>query len=484
MERRRYCATLARGSGTTTLAHHPKRPARRGRRFSLAVILTSWALSPAPLGAHAAVSAEEAEQLKTSLTPVGAERAGNAARTIPPWTGGETDPAPGYVPGEARPDPFKDERPLFSITAANFQQYADRLPDGQKALFAKYPDYRMDIYPTHRTAALPRAVYDNIFANATRARAADEGIAYGVTGAAGGIPFPIPKNGAEVIWNHLLAYWGPAREDNIRNYVVSSDGTLELSNQYHEIVDFPYYYPGATPDSFGDYYFLRREVSDGPPGLAGRGYLVWAASNIARHPVQAWQYLPRERRVRKSPLLSYDTPTPDGGGIESFDDYYIFSGSPDRYDFKLLGKREMYIPYNNNRFHATPIAEIAGPRHANPATLRYELHRVWVVDATLAEGKHHLAPHRRFYVDEDSWFAVYADAWDADGRLWKFSHGTMYGVPDLPAVVLGSELIYDLQEGGYVFAFAFNTERDPFKPTAPHSAHDFSPDTLAAEGVR
>jgi hypothetical protein len=459
----------------------------RGWRIACTMALASGALTSGLLSAaqsRAAVSAQEAEQLKSTLTPTGADRAGNKDGSIPAWTGGVTTPAPGYKAGDPRPDPFAQEKPLFSINAANYKDYADRLPEGQKALFEKYPDYRMDIYPAHRTAAAPQRVYDNIFANATRAKAADDGIAYGVTGAVGGIPFPIPKNGTEAVWNHLLAFWGPAREDNIRNYVVSSDGTLELSNQFHELVDFPYYYPDATPDSYGDYYFLRKELSDGPPGLAGRGYLLWQTNNISRHPIQAWQYLPRERRVRKSPLLSYDTPTPDGAGIESFDDYYIFSGSPDRYDFKLLGKREMYVPYNNNRFHAAPIADIAGPQHANPATLRYELHRVWVVDGTLAAGKHHLVPHRRLYLDEDSWFAVYSDQWDADGRLWKFSHGTMYLVPDLPAVVLASEFIYDLQAGGYVFAFAFNNERDPFKLSAPHSAHDFAAETLATEAVR
>jgi hypothetical protein len=453
----------------------------RGWRFALALMLSTALLLPS---SRAAVSPQEAEQLKSTLTPTGAERAGNKDGSIPAWTGGVTTPAPGYKPGEARPDPFKDERPLFSITAANYKDYADKLPEGQKALFEKYPDYRMDIYSSHRTAALPQRIYDNIFANATRAQAAPDGIAYGVTGAVGGIPFPIPKNGTEAVWNHLLAFWGPAREDNIRNYVVSSDGTVELSNQFHELVDFPYYYPDATPESFGDYYFLRRELSDEPPGLAGRGYLLWEANNVATHPVQAWQYLPRERRVRKSPLLSYDTPTPDGGGIESFDDYYIFSGSPDRYDFKLLGKREMYVPYNNNRFHATPIADITGRQHANPDTLRYELHRVWVVDGTLAPDKHHLVPHRRLYLDEDSWFAVYSDQWDADGHLWKFSHGTMYLVPDLPAIVLASEFIYDLEAGAYVFAFAFNNEREPYKLVPPHSAHDFAPETLATEGVR
>jgi hypothetical protein len=433
---------------------------------------------------QAAVLPEVAARLQSVLTPVGAERAGNADGSIPAWTGGYSAVPPGYAPGAVRADPFPEEKPLFSITTANVKDYAARLPEGQKALFARFPDYRMDVYPTHRTAAAPASVYASILANATRARAAPEGIAYGVAGAVGGIPFPVPQNGFEVVWNHLLAFWGIAREDHMRTYFMASDGTLELTNGYSEIVDFPYYYPNATVESFGKYYFKRREISDGPPSLAGRAYLRWEPIDSARDGAEAWQYLPRERRVRRSPALSYDTPTPDGAGIESFDDYYLFSGSPDRYEFQLIGKEEMYIPYNNNRFQMTSASRVAGPRHANPDTLRYERHRVWVVDGRLAAGKHHLAPHRRLYIDEDTWFVVYCDAWDADGRLWKFSHATMYLVPDLPAVVPASQFIYDLQGGGYVLAFVFNDETVQYKPTPPHRESDFSPETLAAEGVR
>lgn len=430
------------------------------------------------------MSPDQAENLKSSLTPLGAERAGNADGSIPAWSGGYTAVPPDYVEGTVRPNPFDGEKPLFSITAANLEEYRDKLPDGQKALFAEYPDYRMDVYPSHRTAAAPPAVYRNVFANATRARPAPQGIAYGVDGAVGGIPFPIPQNGFEVVWNHLLAFWGIARQDHVRTYFIPPGGTPEVTNAYTETIDFPYYYPDATSPSFGRYYFKRKEISDGPPALAGRAYLLWQPINSAQDHVEAWQYLPREHRVRRTPLLSYDTPTPDGAGIQSYDDYYMFSGSPDRYDFQLLGKREMYIPYNNNRLYTLPVAQVSGPQHANPDSLRYELHRVWVVEGRLAKGQHHLAPRRRFYVDEDTWFIVYCDAWDAEGHLWKFSHGTMYLVPDLPAVVLGSQFTYDLQDGGYVFSLVFNDEEAQFRLTPRHKDSDFSPETLAAEGAR
>lgn len=459
---------------------------RTGRPFVNLVRIFLFALTACgavALDAEAGVAPDAASQLKSTLTPVGAERAGNADGSIPPWTGGyQTAPAH-YVEGNNRPDPFAGEKPLFSITAANVGDYRDKLPDGQKALFATFPDYRMDVFPSHRTAAAPAAVYADIFANATRARAAPEGIAYGVEGAVGGVPFPIPQNGFEIVWNHLLAFWGVARRDHVRTFAVSPGSAPEITNAYTETIDFPYYHPGATPNSFGRYYFKRKEISDGPPALAGRAYLLWQPIDGARDHAQAWQYQPREHRVRRSPLLSYDTPTPDGAGIQSFDDYYMFSGGLDRYDFRLLGKQEMYIPYNNNRLYGLPVALVAGPRHANPDSLRYELHRVWVVEGRVAAGKRHLAARRRFYVDEDTWFIVYADAWDADGHLWKFSHGTMYLVPELPSVVLGSQFIYDLQGGGYVFSLAFNDERQQFKLIDPPSDSEFSPETLAAEGA-
>ena len=415
---------------------------------------------------------------------MGSERAGNANGTIPAWTGGYTSPVAGYQQGMPRSDPFPDERPLFSISRTNLSGFVNQLPEGAKALFAKYPGYRMDIYPSHRTAAAPQWVYENIFRNATQAHAAPAGIAYGVEGAAGGIPFPIPKNGYEVVWNHLLAFWGPAREAHLSTYVVSSDGTLQLATAYREIADFPYYYRNATPESLGGYYFKTLHLEDGPPLKVGEGYLAWQPLDTQRSKFAAWRILPGEHRVRKGPSLSYDTPDPDASGYENLDEYYVFFGGLDRYDFKLLGKREMYIPYNNNRFYTRPVREVAGPRHANPDDLRYELHRVWVVEGTLANGQHHVVPRRRLYIDEDTWFAVYSDSWDEDGQLWKFGQGTMYLVPDLPAVILGSQFVYDLLLGGYVYGFAFNDEPVQYKITPPHSESSLTPASLAAQSVR
>jgi hypothetical protein len=448
-------------------------------------IRSVWAallLAAIGVQARAAVTPQEAGQLKSALTPMGAERAGNKDGTIPAWTGGYTTAGSAGRGSALRPDPFAAEKPLFAITPTNFEKYADKLPEGAKILFRKYPDYRMDIYPTHRTAAFPASVYDSVFRNATRAHAAPEGIAYGVEGAAGGIPFPIPKDGFEVVWNHLLAYWGPARELHVNTYVISPDGTSQLSAGYNEVADFPYYYPGATPASYGGYYFKTRQIADAPPASVGQGYIDWQPIDTARYKFAAWRLVPGERRVRRGPSLSYDVPDSNASGFENLDEYYIFFGGPDRYQFKLLGKKEMYVPYNNNRFYSRPAAEVLGAKHANPDDLRYELHRVWVVEGTLAPGKHHVAPRRRLYFDEDSWLAMYSDSWDENGKLWKFAHATTYLMPDVPALILGSQFVYDFDLGGYVFGFSFN--QSGYKITPPHPASMFSPEALAAQAVR
>lgn len=434
--------------------------------------------------AAADVSDQDAAALKSRLTPVGAERTGNAAGTIPAWTGGYTTIARGYQDGMPRPDPFASDKPLFSITSRNFRDHADRLPDGAKHLFEKYTDYRMDVYPSRRTAAMPDWVYDAVFRNATHAHAAPEGIVYGVEGAAGGIPFPIPANGNEAMWNHLLAFWGTAREVRVSTYVVSADGTVEKTKTYNEMADFPYYARDATPDSFGGYYFKTLHTAAAPPADVGEAYLNWQPINTKRYPFAAWRLLPGEHRVRQAPSISYDVPDPDSDGFVSMDEYYLFFGGLDHYDFKLLGKKEMLVPYNNNRLYTRPVGEILGRAHANPDDLRYELHRVWVVDGTLAKGRHDIVARRRLYLDEDTWFAVYSDSWDEQGTLWKFGQGTMYLMPDVPAVILGSQFDYDFELGGYVYGFAFNGEPTAYKVTAPHSATLFTPESLSARSVR
>ncbi len=211
-------------------------------------VLTSLAVSASPAFA---ATAEEAAQLGKNLTPMGAEKAGNADGTIPAWDGGYTKVDPAYKQGGKRLDPFAAEKPLFSITAQNMAQYADKLSDGTKAMFAKYPEtYRVDVYPTHRTAAAPQWVYDNVAKNAVNATLVDSSAGRIPQGAYGGVPFPIPKDGTEAIWNHILNWRGTSVSMHFLHYLMTADGTQVMTTDGKAIQEMPYYYPEGSAEKF------------------------------------------------------------------------------------------------------------------------------------------------------------------------------------------------------------------------------------------
>ena len=158
--------------------------------------------------AFAAVTAEEAKQLGTTLTEFGAIKAGNADGSIPAYTGGLTKAPAGFKPDSGFwVDPFKDEKPVLRIDGKNMAQHAALLSEGQKQLLSKYPTYYLNVYPTHRTAAYPKNVLDATVRNATSCKTTKEGLAIDRT-CRGGLPFAIPKNGYEVMWNQILRYQG------------------------------------------------------------------------------------------------------------------------------------------------------------------------------------------------------------------------------------------------------------------------------------
>ena len=432
--------------------------------------------------ALAAVPADEAAKLKTELTPLGAEKAGNKDGTIPAWSGGHTTPIAGDKPGGRRGDPFKDEKPLFSITAKNVDQHAGKLSEGQKAMLKKYPDsYRIDVYKTHRTAAAPQWVYDNTLKNATRAKLAGDV----VEGAYGGIPFPIPKTGAEVMWNHMLRWRGASWEFNISQYQLTADGKAVLTTDGRAEQQMPYYFQDGSAEAFAksNDFWLIRLVNAGPPIRAGEAVL--GRENLDGSKSQGWVYLTGQRRVRKLPNPCCDTPTPAAAGVMSFDEIEVWNGRFDRFDWKLVGKQEMFIPYNANRFlQPKTDAEVIAKNHFNPDHMRWELHRVWVVEAALRQGQRHQAPKSRYYCDEDTWTCVLGDRWDANGQLWKTLWAQTFVAPDLPGTVVGAMGFNDLLSGTAFVGNLYNAKaaQYPIVPRYPDSA--FTPDAMAAAGAR
>ncbi|ANB73015.1 hypothetical protein AYM40_12055 [Paraburkholderia phytofirmans OLGA172] len=454
---------------------------------SAALLMALCGLVGASQLAVGAVSADEAAKLKSTLTPFGAEKAGNKSGTIPAWDGGYTQAPPGYKSGDQLPDPFASEKPLYSITAKNVDQYADKLTDGTKALLKKYPDtFRLDVYPTHRTAAAPQWVYDNTFKNATNCKTKEGGNA--LEGCYGGIPFPVPTNGVEAMWNHRLIWAGETTSLNVANYIGTANGHLELAVKTYNKGTYPYYDKNGSVDTFkGNSQMLRVFMTD-PPFKAGEQFL---AVDSVDQPRQAWQYLTGQRRVRMAPTIGYDTPDDVNSGTNYYDEAFTFWGPLDRYDWKLIGKKEMYIPYNDNKFfeRGKKIEELLTPRHHNPDAVRWELHRVWVVEATLAPGKRHAVPKRRFYLDEDTWGAVLGDGYDANGQLWRVEMALPFIVPEGPMVLPNANFsLYNLTTGTYLASCVTDWSNPSYKyffkvlDRLPKTF--FTPEAMAGEGVR
>jgi len=435
----------------------------------------------------AAVSAEQAKQLGTTLTEFGAIKSGNEDGSIPAYTGGvETIPAD-FEPGSGHyPDPYQDEKPKLKITASNMDQYADKLSAGAKELLKRFPDFYLSVYPTHRSMGYPEWQLKNAVKNATTAKLVGKVEGDGVTGAYGGIPFPIPQNGNEVMWNFLLNNsFGTRTREVLNEYLVDGNGTKTHIVGLDATYTSPYYDPDQT-ELKGPWYRVLLTYLQVPASQAGQIVLIKNAINNAKQEDTTWIYNPGQRRVRLAPEYKYDTPSPQTGGATLFDEINGYSGRQDRFDFKLVGRKEMYIPYNNyqslygSKEYARDV--IAQPNFPNPDKVRWELHRVWEVEATLKDGARHVYKRRTFYFDEDSWQLVLSDNYDHADNLYRIGYVQTAPFYDKDKPRLGSPglTFFDLNKGAY-YTYVYSLVI-PYNDVGNMS--DYSPDAMAAAGVR
>jgi len=437
-------------------------------------------------GTFAAVSSDEAKQLGTTLTAVGAEKAGNKDGTIPEYTGGIKPPADFKAGSGFRTDPFANEKPRLVIDGKNAAQNADRLTEGTKELLKRYPTMRVDVYPTHRTVAVPQRVIDNTLKNATGAKTAEDGVA--LDNALPGYPFPIPKTGSEAIWNHLVRYQGLGYDaPRYDNWNVDSAGVPTLAVTADAWWAWPIYDPKKTGVvmAANDPYFISKLMYVGPARRNGEALLIIDAVNPLKQPRKAYQYLPGQRRVKLAPDLCCDTPNPGAAGAGTYDDISVFQGAIDRFNWKLVGKKEMYVPYSDYRLtYHKPVADITKPNHLNPDLVRWELHRVWVVEATLKPDKRHIYSKRVFYIDEDSWSAVASDQYDARGQLYRSSFAFPSYSYDVQAPFDTTFAIYDFNSGAYNITGLFGPYNGLKYMTELPKETTWSPEALAGAGVR
>ncbi len=500
-------------------------------KHRLASLCLTIGLSMVGAQAYATATAEEAAKLGNELTPVGGLKAANADGSIPEWIGGRDFPQElkdfkrddlqkivttlrgmdirsdvESALADADKNNFKGAsvtlrglidklppdlralakttedqiasaaEPIATITQANYKEHADKLSIGHQALFENYPTYKMNIYDPIRNAFFPEEIYKATKANATNAKL--EGTD-GVKGAKLGYPFPIPKSGAEVIWNHKLKFRGGAAKRFNDMAIVKPDGDFKLT-QIVEDVKFKY----ANLDEQGDIasskllaYYLQEVIA--PPRVAGQLILVHETADQTTSGRAAWIFNPGLGRVNRAPDVGYDNPSPGTDGEQFNDQVDVFNGSLDRYDWKLVGKKEIYIPYNSYLMSAPVLkyGDMLRPLHLNQSLTRYELHRVWVVEANLKAGLRHQFKKRVFYLDEDSWSIASVTNYDSRDQIWKIQEAHLITAPFVPTVTGIPEVMYDLQSRRY-FVTALLNEGEITDWEISYEDKEFTPASL------
>ena len=273
---------------------------------------------------------------------------------------------------------------------------------------------------------------------------------------------------------------------NATEAVVQRNGAYALVAAQQEIL-FKFYENQGNVDPADNILFYYLSFVKSPARLAGGAVLVHETLDQAKDMRQAWAYNAGQRRVRRAPNLSYDAPIAASEGIRTADSTDIYNGNPDRYDWKLIGKKEIYIPYNNYKVNHPSVSykELLQAGHINPAFTRNELHRVWVVEGTLRSGARHVYAKRRFYLDEDSWQIVLTDEYDSRGELWKVSMAYLKSYYELPAIWTVLDVYCDLQGRRYHVQNLDNEESSTidYSQKVPDDSY-FKPAALRRRGVR
>jgi predicted acetyltransferase len=413
-----------------------------------------------------------------SLTPNGAEASGNKDGSIPAWTGGLSKAPDGWKPGAAYADPFKDEKPVATITAQNADQYKDKLSPGLLGLLKKYPEtFKVPVYPTHRTFANPQSVYDATKSKAGSAKLNGLKLEYALPGT----PYPTPKTGVEAMYNHLLQYFGGYKA--CRDWLpVRANGSFYRVGFCQNKVQGQ----NMTPSNPNNLYSLVAYY-DMPSTLVGTIYLVLDPIDKSFEGRQAWIYNAGQRRVRRAPDLAYDGIEDGSEGMRTIDGYFGFQGALDRYDWKLVGKQEKYIPYNAYKLQDPKLKykDMLGKGFVKSDLMRYELHRVWVVEATLKKGASHTMAKRVFYLDEDSYSVALAESYDSRGNLWRVHHYPLFQAYDAGVMLQTTYVDSDLSNGNYIVTDATNERPQPvYQWNVKGTDADFSVDAIRRKGVR
>jgi hypothetical protein len=266
---------------------------------------------------------------------------------------------------------------------------------------------------------------------------------------------------------------------------VTAGGAYTLVKFKDEFL-FQYMNPGVTEASLNNViiYFIQETVA--PARLAGEILLVHETLDQSKENRRAWVYNPGQRRVRRAPNVAFDNPGTNSDNLRTSDQYDMYNGSPERYTWKLVGKKEMYVPYNSYKLNSNTVkySDLLKKNHINQDFARYELHRVWVVDSNLKPGTSHLYSRRTLYVDEDSWQILAVDCYDRRGQLYRVQEGHVINYYEVPNLWTTLELVMDLSNGRYLALGLQNEEPRSYDFTIKRTPADYQPNALQRRGVR
>jgi hypothetical protein len=440
------------------------------------------AVAAALLGVAAPASAKltdaEVARLGADLTPMGAEKAGNKDGTIPAWTGGLCAPPAGWTPAQGYVDPFASDKVLFTVTKANAAQYKDKLTPGTLAMLDKYPEFKMNVYQTRRTACYPQSVYDEVKTISPKL----ELQGFGIAGGRSAVPFPIPKSGMEVIYNHQQRFLGGGVDREYHSFPVRANG------DFYKIGAHEYRIFNQNLDVPQDNLLLGfLSYFTAPATLEGTVFLVHEPLDQVKQARAAWIYNAGQRRVRRAPDLAYDNINDGTEGLRTTDQFDAYNGAPDRYDWKIVGKKEVYVPYNAFKLSDKKLKykqDMIRKNTPNADLLRYELHRVWEVEANLKPGSKHVYAKRVFFIDEDTWTVLYEDAYDTRKQLWRVGIHPLIQFYDAKVPWYRSNIWHDLSNSSYLFSLLDNEVKQPWKFGEKGKWGDFQPDALRRIGTK
>jgi len=435
------------------------------------------------LNAHAKVSSREADKLGVVLTPFGSIKSGS--QRVPAWHGGLSTAPKGYMgAGQHHIDPFLSEEISFTIDSSNYIYFKKYLTAGQLAMFKAYPgSFKMNVYPSHRTHAMPNWINQNTRRNAKSSSLSNQGA--GIKNAYGGIPFPIlhgrnRDKALQAIWNHMTRWRGVFVTNSFTEIAVHKNGNYTPVSVQQEVL-FNFHRPNSNFKSMDNVLLYFISFTKAPALLAGGALLVHETLDQVIDNREAWDYSKSQRRIRRAPNLAYDSPIASSNNTRTVDDTDMFNGATDRYDWAYKGLKEYFIPYNNYKIGTKGIkyADLVMPGHINSEYLRWEAHRVHVVEASLKKNERHIYQKRLFFIDEDSWGIALVDQYDHRGNLWRVSMALLKNFYELPGVLAGVNIFHDLQAQSFSANGLYSEEHQApvFESGAPSTRH-FKPSSL------